>query len=234
MTSTFSDATVRAFNPVYWTLAVEEQFYLALPLLAATVGRRPAWLLASIPASHLVVAGLRALLPTHELLIEVSLPYRWDAFALGMLVATAVAADGRRVERGAGALVRGVLGAVGLVAPLVVSHLMRTRVLADHQLALGLEAAGSALLLTALLTGPRGLGAPWRLGPVCALGLLTYSVYLWHGWVAEVVRAHTAPPDGPAAAAARVVLVLLGTLPIALVSWALVERPFQRLRERWR
>jgi peptidoglycan/LPS O-acetylase OafA/YrhL len=237
MTFTFSTETMKAFNPVFWTLAVEEQFYFLLPFAALLFCRRGGrWIvLATVPASHFLIYALDRWWPGHHYLLTATLPFRWDGFAFGIFICLSYFQGGReRVGEGAKGWLRAAAGIGGFVFSFLVVVLGQFRLLNDDQLQVGLMALGFAVLLWATLAGPTWLGGPWRWKPVRYLGLLTYSVYLWHWQVAEQVRHLTAAPTGPGSTVVRIATVFVFTVLIATVSYWLVERPFMQLRKRFK
>ena len=64
------------------------------------------------------------------------------------------------------------------------------------------------------------------LRPLVALGIISYSVYVWHFPVFEIVGKNTSGQ----ASVLRVVLAVAITLVVAVLSYRLVERPFLRTR----
>jgi len=238
MTFSFSLSTLDVFNPVYWTLAVEEQFYFLLPIAALLFCRRLGrlYVLLSLVASHLFVIGFNHYFPGHEYLLSASLPFRWDAFAFGILVCLGFLE--RRKAPGKAAAkpwVFAPLAVAGIVIPHVAVALQLYGLFGSgYLLSLVIEAFGYALLLWATLLGPRWLGFPWRWKPVRYLGLLTYSMYLWHWQVSEQVRALTTPPTGPRTTVVRIATVFLFTVIVAGTSYFLVEKPFMALRKRFK
>jgi peptidoglycan/LPS O-acetylase OafA/YrhL len=203
-----------------WSLAVEEQFYLGLPLLlmALSARRRDAgrWL-----AAGLAVAFAAA----------VVVSYRWPSAAFYLLPA-------RAWELGVGALL-----ALGVVPA------VRSRALAEALCALGLAAIaagylfvhagmafpGVAALLPVLGTALAIHAAPradattalLRARPLVAIGLVSYSLYLWHWPVLAFTRMAIADHVLPAPHAALAVAASLG---LAALSWRFVETPFRGRR----
>lgn len=237
MTFTFSTETMKAFSPVFWTLAVEEQFYFLLPFAALLFCLRGGrWIvLATVPLSHFIIFALDRYWPNHYYLLTATLPFRWDGFAFGIFICLSYFRSGReRVGDGVRGWIRALIGLGGLVFPFCVVVLKQHRLIKDDQLVLGLQALGFAVLLWATLSGPKWFGSPWRWKPVRYLGLLTYSVYLWHWQVSEQVRHLTEAPTGPGSAFMRIATVFVFTVPVAAVSYWLVEKPFMQLRKRFK
>lgn len=221
-------------NPVYWTLPVEWDFYLLLPLLALGLpraGARP-WLLAGLMvfAFGFRVWCWRALfLPEPDVAVFrwiIQLPARIDQFAIGMAVAWWLAA---RPLPGAGwrsAAASAGLALLGAVAWITVAHgdeLTAARLPWAYWQA-PLAALGCAGLILAAATPGDGLNRLWRSVPMTWLGTISYSLYLWHypvlGWLTGRGLA-----GGTLVAAA-----IAAALPVAWLSWRLFERPFVRRR----
>jgi len=222
---------------VTWSLAVEVQFYLMLPLLVRYA--RPTLLPAVAVGSLLVGPLVRAALP--PVAGYVSLVGRADSFFAGVLVAYALwqpawaraAHAQRRLARAAlGVLAAGVAvmawrpGAFGAVTPWYGTF-------THTWLALTFAAA---LLLT--LTDPRGrLTRGLSLGPLRRLGTVSYGVYLTHqpihrltfGFAADAEPTLNTPTD-----AALTLLAAAVTVAVAGLLSVTLERGFVALGRRAR
>ncbi|MDO7843289.1 acyltransferase family protein [Sphingomonas immobilis] len=210
-----------------WSLAVEEHFYLAaafaLPWLARRGGTR---VIAALMAVMIACLALRtgALIAgeTH-LHLQWQTQYRIDALTMGVLLA-----------------------AVRLYRPALFAALTERRWLFG-----GVAAAGFAVLVTIGDDGWRpGLGfviaypaaaalilalysariprlLEWPACGLARLGVIAYSLYIWHASVARVV-------EGLAPAIGSPLLVLAlkyaAVIAVAAAMYAAVERPALRLR----
>lgn len=214
-----ADARVEPFL-MTWSLGVEEQFYLLLPPLMLALhrlGRRavlPGVVLLSLVSFGLSVVAMR-LYPVESFFL---LPTR--AWELGLGVVLALTRGSAMLERG-----RDPLAAVGLLAIVASVGLFTETVRFPGHAAL-LPAGGAALLIAA-----RGSVVNRRLlaaRPLVAIGLLSYSWYLWHWPLMALARI--------CAAQAPAMPVMLGvaaaSLALAWLSWRFVERPFRPAGER--
>jgi peptidoglycan/LPS O-acetylase OafA/YrhL len=145
-------------------------------------------------------------------------------FAVGMLVAVLVASGYRPRP-----LVRLVVGlATALLLPAGVYLYAGGE--AGHLLVLA--GCGGLLAIVALGT-PGGL---WRrictVAPLRFLGAISYSLYLWHQPILELLGFLFRPDAG--AFIANLALLLAISIPVASVSYAAFERPAIRIRRRER
>jgi peptidoglycan/LPS O-acetylase OafA/YrhL len=216
-------ASVTAPSPFlhFWSLGVEEQFYLIWPVLILLVARgahaRRRVLIALIA---IVVASLAANLIITDAAANwafYSLPTRAWQLGLGGLLAVGSLA----LARIPGPIV-GVAGWLGLGAIALAAFTFDSSLAYPGAAAL-LPSLGTVALLAG---GSRRLG-PGRLlsiGPLRFLGRISYSLYLVH-WPILVLAplAIGSELDG----IARVGLVGL-SLVAAVATWALVETPFRK------
>ena len=228
-----------SLNPVFWTLAVELQFYLILPFLARMLsGPRAGWAFAGMAA---VTLATRAWAYPHVGadawgLVDLSLPAFLLHFAVG-IVAARIAASGwtparpARYGMAAGALA---LAAAGLALVPPGSYSQGIETFAANLLTRPLLAIGSGLLLLAL----HGPVAGWvSARPIQAAGTWSYSLYLVHiplfilidgpltgHWVAATV--------GPLGPVAYVATLATASVAAAALFFHAVEQPVLTLRDR--
>ena len=220
-----------ARSPVahYWSLSVEEQFYLAWPLLlgglvllARRAGRRErAVLVALVAALAAASLGWALQLAVHEpsraYFGTGTRAYQLLAGALLALVPSIADRVRRRVgdERVLGVIAVALVGGLVVLATRYVSVGPVTRGAITAVLTAGLIVA-----LESTTAGParRALS----LGPVAYLGRISYGTYLWH-WIVILV-AQREYELGPLATAAVAVPVATA---LAAVSYAALERPIR-------
>ena len=217
----FFPSTFYGLNGAYWSLGLEWEFYLTLPILiwaarrwgigrtvAAVVGINVSYLLA---LAAVVSGGL-----THGSLATDVLPNlflgRWGEFAFGMLAAELYTTG--EVRRWAKKLRWGILGLVPLglaISGDPIAHLVFGLVF--------------FIVLCLVLADDNVIARVFSWTPAVVLGTMSYSIYLMHTPVLEIIDAAL---KGLGASPNAVFLGMIGLLPVVLfVSWLLfvtVER----------
>jgi peptidoglycan/LPS O-acetylase OafA/YrhL len=219
----------------FWSLAVEEQFYLVWPWLIVFAPRRllvPA-VVAAIVAAPLFRASLAAL-GYRETLLGVLTPGSFDSLGVGALLAVA-----RRDPTTLGGWLDGtklgkltVLAGAGWIALLVreaTGHALPLPLMAIKQT---LQAVVFGWMVVGAAQGFTGVvGRVLSAGPVVYVGRISYGVYLAHGFAGAMLAA--AGISSAAIPEPWRFLVLSGvTLGTAALSWHLVERPITALKSR--
>jgi peptidoglycan/LPS O-acetylase OafA/YrhL len=218
--------------PVFWSLGVEEQFYLTLPLLVRFCTRRR---LATLAIEAILLAPILRLLlysfwPNHPLAWFVLMPCRADSLCFGVLAAIALRnvawkawlTSHRRLLR---ALL--VFFAAGL--PFVTQTDMLANGLFMVSLMLSWLAAFYVLVLVYAMTFSNSLLArclrwPW----LRWLGTIAYGMYLLHIMVLSIVvdflgaALHLHSPVAQLAAASLAIAI---TLALSSISWLYFEKP---------
>ncbi|HEY7222783.1 MAG TPA: acyltransferase family protein [Micromonosporaceae bacterium] len=224
----------------FWSLAVEEQFYLVWPLLmiiaalvarllrprshesaAATARRGPQrWVLLLAIAAVGVPSFLWSMRETDYSAAQaffVTTTRMWE-LAVGAAVALAtpmLARLPRAVAVG--------IGWIGVVAVVASGFVFTTASAWPGHLA-AVPTLGAAAVIAGGFAGSRG-GPAVVLGtrPMRWVGRLSYSLYLWH-WPLLVIAAQIRGHMGPLAGT----LVVIGSFVPAWLSYKLVENPIRR------
>ncbi len=205
----------------FWSLSVEEQFYLVWPalLLFAARGRRR-WVGAVLVA--VLAASFAANIYFTDTSIGwafYSLPTRAWQLALGGLLAVAGTSFGRLPRLPAA--VAGWVAIAGLVAAAMLIN--------ERTPYPGVAALGPALAAAVLIaSGTRSPGPAVLLStsPIRFLGRISYSLYLWH-WPILILVPLAVGTSFPAEG--RPVLALAAVVT-AWASWRFVEEPFHHGR----
>lgn len=199
-----------------WSLAVEEQFYIGFPLLLWGIARyAPRWrveAIAGVAAVSLGWAVLKAA-DTDGFAFYLLPPRAWELFAGALLAVGALPELRRQAVREALSF-----SGLGLILYAVFTYSSAT-------VFPGLSAIppvlGSALLLHAA-PGTR-VGAVLSSKLPVAIGLISYSLYLWH-WplIVFVEYARDETLSGLLQLG-----VIAASLLVAWASWRWIERPFR-------
>jgi peptidoglycan/LPS O-acetylase OafA/YrhL len=220
-----------------WTLAVEEQFYVVLPLVFFAARR----VVLRHPVRAATIALLGAVASTiwmGVLFSPSSDPSRAylgsDSHAMGLLVGVALgvlAGAGRpwevltdRLRAGTtAARLAPLTAAAALVALLVIMRVADANTTTLYRGGFLVFAVLCAMVVVLVVVMPdtvlaRGLSTP----PLVAIGLRSYSLYLWH-WPVRVFLTTTSGLDGFSLFAVRLVVSVV----LAEISFQCVEQPFR-------
>jgi peptidoglycan/LPS O-acetylase OafA/YrhL len=212
------------FKPLLhtWSLGVEEQFYLGYPLLLLVLSKfrrsATAWVIAAVWIASIVSA--QVLLDRAPSAVFLLLPFRMFELLTGALLAWweigRPGSEGRAVPRGASWLCM-----AGFTA-ICTSVVCFDDTSAVPGYAALLPVAGAAVLIAC-----GNNKSPVRLllvcKPVVGLGVISYSLYLWHQPLIAFFRMSCPNPPSPFVQA----LVALAAIPLAWASCRWVEKPFR-------
>lgn len=201
-----------------WSLAVEDQYYLIFPLLLAFLFRRK-WVVIGIGLLALLSFGLTQILASADPAANFYLlPTRFWELGVGCLIAAGVApAINSNAMRNA--------ASIGGLALIVVSIFLIDGNRAYPGWWTLPSVFGTALVIA---YGPTGTLVARLLGwkPLVAIGLISYSTYLWHQPLFAFARIRIFDGATPAMFTGLILL----SLAIGYLSWRFVERPFRDRR----
>lgn len=240
--SYFADSGVQVFAH-YWSLAVEEQYYLIFPLLFLLLTRK------RLRKSRLVVSLLALaalsfawmLLSYNQDVDPTRVYYGTDTHAFGLLIGAALAtaltnthsdpqADSwpthaygphrRRLLSG--------LAILGLATLLIQLFTMEDTAPITYRGGLLAASISSALVLWSVVVGAGPLRHIFNLSPMRWLGKVSFSLYLWH-WPVVVLLSELWRRFGTGHHPNVVGLIALAlSVPLAALSYRYVETPIRR------
>ena len=202
-----------------WSLGVEEQFYIGFPLIVRFIpwrGRRLALLLLvlaliSFAAAVYFVARQNGT-PAFYLV-----PFRAWELLVGAILATGV------IPPLTHWWARSVVGVIGL-ASIVLIMVFYPVGTPFPGIGAVPSVLGAALLIWAGMGG-KHLTSPFlSCKPMIFVGLISYSLYLWHWPVLALARYWAIDP----LTHGQALLAVAASLVLATLSWRYVERPFRR------
>jgi peptidoglycan/LPS O-acetylase OafA/YrhL len=228
----------------FWSLCVEEQFYLVWPWLVFWIRdrRKLLWICAvTVPVCLAMRLAGQHYLPTWMLDNEIlyrATPFRLDALLLGGLIALVLRGPhAQSLLRTARIALPILLAAVLLWAMLTPAHHILTKPYPypDYKFTWGLSAfdiLAAVLILVALQPGTL-VYRIFRLRPLRWMGRISYGAYVLHdiphfGYY-KIARAVL--PSHPILAMQTIALV--STMLLAWLSFRFFESPFLDLKERW-
>lgn len=203
-----------------WSLAIEEQFYIVIPIVlffVMTRARRWAFAIFALSAAASLALSIFVTdkAPTANFFV---LPTRAWELLLGVMVALAPApAISQRVVREAIALI-----GLGLIAFAVLTYTSATPF---PGLAAFIPTFGTAALIYIGKSGqPTVVAGGLSLRPVVAIGLISYSLYMVH-WPIIVFARYVLLRD---LAGWEIAAAVAAALVLAYLSYRFVETPFRR------
>lgn len=205
-----------------WTLSVEEQFYVVLPIILIVLWRfRRDWINKTLVALFAVSLSLCLFWEARqntEVNFFMAASRAWE-FLIGALLATKIEKSWPREQIKTSTA--NILSAVGVFMILFAATCFTAQTSFPGVYAL-FPVLGSALVIryaTEKTLVGRALASP----PFVGIGLISYSAYLWH----QPLLAFSRLAIGDHPDSTMIVLLLLATGILAYLSWRFVERPFR-------
>ena len=240
----FFGYTVHLYIGHFWSLCVEEQFYLIWPFVVYQVRRRETLMKicgAVVVLSPVLRAVLSQTLPHNLLAMELlyrSLPTRLDALLLGGFVALAIRGEEQDVVRRARRPLL-ILSATALICLYFVSvKVLRLPYNGSASNWVGIlgftfiDLCAAALVLECIHPGSAfGRVLSWQ--PLRALGIVSYGFYVYHDLLHDFFAdfAHRFFPLH--SYVVTLLTAFVGTICIATVSYRCMERPLLKLKDRF-
>ena len=202
-----------------WSLSLEEQYYVVTPLLLMMVAKffKQRFLLFVVPIFAVSFAANVYGMDTNPSRVFYMLPTRAWELAMGSMLAIAV------VPRLTNQLVLQSLAMLGL------SLIFFSIVVFDDQTAFpgayaALPVFGTAILIYTGRAGTTLINRALAVRPVVFIGLISYSLYLWH-WPVIVFSAYL---KGMELDQTEKMFLLLIIFTVSVLSWRFVETPFRK------
>jgi peptidoglycan/LPS O-acetylase OafA/YrhL len=203
-----------------WSLGVEEQFYLVFPLLVLLVSRfTPKRMVVTLSLLWVGSFGLSAIgtIQNPQSTFFFAPARAWELL-LGVLLAIqpwTVALSGA---------LRNLLALSGLamISLSVIAYSVETPFPGPAAL---VPCAGAALIIAAGQAGDSLVGRLLSLSPIVFIGLISYSLYLWHWPVIFFERSDAEFLTNPTR-----LLIVFYSFALAILSWQFVEKPFRRAK----
>ncbi len=245
-TKTIVHIPVRLFLGHFWSLAVEEQFYLLWPLVVFTIKERVklrnvcACVVVLMPFIRLVSGFLLPHSWIQEGCLERMTPFRADALLLGGMLALMIRGrEGdtlKRIAPKVGGICLLILFLVPAIAPVVSARVdvgSSSLWMGSFGLSL-IELFGGSVILMLLNDGSQ-LSRLLSFAPIRRLGEISYGFYVFHDiphlfYIAIAMSILGKYSSG--AMFLTIPIAFVFTLFLSLVSYRFFEMPFLRLKDR--
>jgi peptidoglycan/LPS O-acetylase OafA/YrhL len=207
-----------------WSLAVEEQFYLVIPWLLLLSHRAGKLALRII---FLLLFALSFIAAVRWVATDIELAFYWPHTRAWELLLGSLLAMGL-VPKTQQRWLRESLLAAG-VGGIVWASMQFSAVTPFPGAAALFPCLGAAIIIYAANSGPTFGGRLLGSRPMVFVGLISYSLYLWHWPIIVFIRYMTGDELSPAAQ----VLILVASLILAWASWRWIEMPVRNSKLWW-
>jgi peptidoglycan/LPS O-acetylase OafA/YrhL len=205
-----------------WSLAVEEQFYVVFPPFLMVLHHRAPRLIAPSLVAIWFGSFILSSYGTYaspEATFYLAHSRAWELLSGALL---AVWSDRLRFD----AISRNVLSLLGLAMISLAVFGFDVETPFPGAFAL-LPCAGAAAVIAAGASGPSLVGRLLSIRPAVFVGLISYSLYLWH-WPLICLQDNMAILGAGWSWKPEKLLLICCGLLLATVSWLFIERPFRR------
>lgn len=206
----------------FWSLAIEEQFYVVWPLFMLVIARLRRGVSTLFLLATTLAAGGWSLLLFHRTLDASRVYMGTDSRAVALLAGATIASIAEWRPRWLRAF--RALAPVGLVGLLVAMSRMQGTRLVTYQGGLLACTLAAAVLIAGVATGSTPFARHLSTQPLRWLGSRSYGIYLWH-WPILVGFGVAGHADKPPL---RIALGVIASLVVAEFSYRVVEMPIRR------
>jgi peptidoglycan/LPS O-acetylase OafA/YrhL len=208
-----------------WSLAVEEQFYVFLPLFLMGVRKyfptRQRLLIVVLALLSFAVSAIGAF-RAHDAAFYLAHTRAWELLLGTMLVLDIFPTIST-------ALLRNLASLSGVILILIAGLLFTPATPFPGAAAL-LPCVGTALIIAAGKSGESIVGRALSLRPMVFIGMISYSLYLWH-WPLIVFQGTDGLLIRGFSPRVTKLALILASFAVATLSWRFVEQPFRDRRQ---
>ncbi|MER9228582.1 acyltransferase [Mesorhizobium sp. M0664] len=218
---------------VFWSLAVEEQFYLLLPLLILLSGRNAARVAVFLIGTGLLLRILVLATPIDRFAFELSIFGKFEILGLGVLIGALSYAEsrrGRRLRAGPGWWLAGL---ACLAFQCVAWYVAGNGILRHLTFNLTVGVYFACLVVQADAERPGLLARFSGFRFVRFVGKISYGIYLTHLFFLKLFESSTVVEwFGTIPLWGQGLSAVVLSLCVPTVSWFLMESPLLKLKER--
>lgn len=206
-----------------WSLAVEEQFYVIMPLVLIALYR---WQKRYLKAWMFLLAVISLVYCVRQTQSDQSaafylLPSRSWELLIGSFLATFAS------QKSGAPRIANTLSYLGL-GMILISLWTFSSVTSFPGYAALLPTIGTALILFSNQSNHTVVGKLLALAPIRGIGLISYSLYLWHWPIIVFLKSHRYPE---LLSTADKYFVLALSLTLSIATWRMIEQPFRKERK---